>query len=410
MPRPYGDEVLPNAEDNDDEAWYDAFDVRMFGDAYAGVNYNFPKPQAGSNGVSRYFDPNNGFALSWVGLDLSRVADPIGGTLSLRFGPSAHIYGSDCPSGHCDAVNSLENVKQAFASWKPVGALTLDFGKFDSIFGSEVADSQDNLNYTRGVLYALGQPHFHTGLRASLDIGEYLTLRALAVNGWNISVDNNAGKTFGLQATARVPGSEGRDLLAASLGYLIGPESDDVLNVQCLTGEQFDPTQANGCAPRTVLNAPDTGTIGRSSSNTRGLRQLIDLVVTSDPLESLHLVANGDFGTERVRNLDNPLDFDAKQWWGGMIAARYGFSDAFGIAARGEYFHDDDGLMTKVPPGNTVDIVTGTLTLDYRPGKNLILRLDNRLDWSNHTIFQKGIRGLSGTLPSSTLGVVVTTN
>jgi hypothetical protein len=400
-------------DDDDEEAWYDAFDVRLFSDAYAGVNYNFPKPQTSTNGISRYLDPSNGFALSWVGIDVSRVADPVGGTLSLRFGPSAHIYGSDCPGGgdHCDAAHSLENVKQAFGSWRPGGAdsaFDIDLGKFDTIFGSEVADSQGNLNYTRGVLYALGQPHFHTGVRASLDLGEHLTLRALVANGWNNSLDNNAGKSFGLQAVARVPGSDSRDLLVASLGYLLGPERDDLANIVCPSGQQFDPSQLRGCAPRSSPLASDTGTVGRSSSNTRGLRHLVDLVLTSDPIDSVHLVLNADFGMERVRNADFITTFDPKQWWGGMLGLRYAVTDKFGIAGRGEYFHDDDGLLTYA--NNTVDIVTGTLTLDYRPGKNLILRLDNRLDWSNHTIFQKNIRSLVGTLPSSTLGVVVTTN
>ena len=36
--------------------------------------------------------------------------------------------------------------------------ITLDFGKFDTIYGAEVAESQDNINYTRGVLYWFGQP------------------------------------------------------------------------------------------------------------------------------------------------------------------------------------------------------------------------------------------------------------
>ena len=57
-----------------------------------------------------------------------------------------------------------------------------------------------------------------------------------------------------------------------------------------------------------------------------------------------------------------------------------------------------------------VKLVTGTLTLDYRPSDYLILRLDNRIDWSNKKIFPKSVRDLTGVMPTTTLGVVVTTN
>ncbi|HEY1534932.1 MAG TPA: porin, partial [Polyangiaceae bacterium] len=204
LPAPVAVEAAPRSFEETapaaDEDWYDAFDVRLFADAYYSVNYNFPKPQAGGNDLIRAFDTNNGFALAWAGLDISHPADPVGGTLALRFGPSAKRYNSSCLTAKCDADYGLENVKQAFASWRPGGegsAVSLDFGKFDTIYGAEVAESQDNINYTRGALYWLGQPLFHTGLRVNVELGQYVSLRALAANGWNNSVDNNAGKTFG---------------------------------------------------------------------------------------------------------------------------------------------------------------------------------------------------------------------
>jgi len=50
------------------------------------------------------------------------------------------------------------------------------------------------------------------------------------------------------------------------------------------------------------------------------------------------------------------------------------------------------------------------VTLDLIPGKNLLVRLDNRVDSSNKQMFPKGVRELSGTMFTTTLGVVVTTN
>ena len=417
-PQPSAAEEAPPAADED---WYDAFEVRVFADAYYNLNYNFPKPQVGGQDVTRAYDSADGFGLAWAGIDISHAADPVGGTLSLRFGPSAKRYNSSCFSAKCDADYGLENVKQAFASWRPGGEgspVTLDFGKFDTIYGAEVAESQDNINYTRGVLYWLGQPLFHTGLRLNVELGNFFNARALVANGWNNSVDNNAGKSFGAQVTAHAPRGDGHDVIAASLGYLGGPERDDYLVTTCPAGTQFDLNSSTLCAPGTGVAS---GTIGRSSSNSKGWRHFIDLVVTADPIEALHLVLNADLGLEGVREAANPSNFSTEKWWGAMLGARYLISHAFAAGLRGEYYHDSDGFtlgsvysdrgaQTGAIPIPEDTIYTGTLTLDYLPTRNLMIRLDNRIDHSSNEIFPKNIRSFSGDLVTSTLGVVVTTN
>jgi hypothetical protein len=405
------DEQLPPVAEQE---WYESFDVRLFADAYFGWNYNSPKPQTSGNGVIRAFDTANGFALAWAGLDVSHAAEPIGGTLSLRFGPSAQRYGSSCLSGKCDADYGLENVKQAFASWRPLSPITVDFGKFDTIYGAEVAESQDNINYTRGVLYWLGQPLFHTGLRVNAELSDNLSLRALIVNGWNNTIDNNTGKTFGLQVTGHAPRSDSHEWIAASLGYLGGPERDDTLAVQCPAGSVFDPSNVSGCSTAAAgSTAPTSGTIDRPTSNTKGWRHFVDLLVTSDPSDSLHLVLNADYGVENVRSAANPTSFSSQAWLGAMLGARYLVTPKFALAGRGEVYKDKHGITTGSVEGrpiNDVVISTATLTLDFLLSKNLLFRLDNRWDHATKEMFPKGVRELVGDLVTTTLGVVVTTN
>ena len=96
----------------DEGHWYDKIAVEAFVDAYANINYNFPKPQAGTT-FFRAYDVNQGFALHWIGLNASFAPDPVGGTIGLRFGPSALIQNT------FDAPYGLGNVKQAFISFKP---------------------------------------------------------------------------------------------------------------------------------------------------------------------------------------------------------------------------------------------------------------------------------------------------
>jgi hypothetical protein len=402
--------------------WYDAIEFRAFVDAYYSQNLNFPKPQTGANGSTRAYDTENGFALAWAGVDASYPADPVGGMLSLRLGPSAQRIGRSCltasddPPGTCDDSVGLSNVKQAFGSWRPGGAgspVELSLGKFDTIYGAEVAESQDNLNYTRGVVYWYTQPLFHTGLRVVADLTDQVTLRGLVVNGYNNTIDDNLGKSLGLQVAFTLPRSDyGGDLLSASLGYLGGPERADYKVVRCPTGQHFDSGAPTGCAlndASTQSGAPTEGQVDRPVTNLEGLRHLLDLVVTLTPIQELTVTLNGDLGAERVRSRADEQRFVQHVFWGGMLAAQYMVNEMFAVAVRGEYLSDQDGFATGYAP-NDIELVTGTLTLDVSPADFLLIRLDGRFDWSSKQIFAKSVRELTGTMPTATLGVVAFTD
>jgi len=99
--------------------WYDKAKVEGFVDTYFNLNFNFPRPQTGTN-LGRAFDVSNGFALHWAGLNVSYAADPVGGTVGLRFGPGADDGRRDgsesdahdagpriCDAGHHDLRDRL---------------------------------------------------------------------------------------------------------------------------------------------------------------------------------------------------------------------------------------------------------------------------------------------------------------
>ena len=412
---------VPPSDTPETRAWYDRFELAAFVDAYAAIDYNFPKPQSGRNAAWRAYDASNGFALSWVGLDVGYPAAPVGGQLSLRFGPTSETIAGSCLAGTtsdgsrtapCDSQLGLAPIKQAYATWRPFEDLELDFGKFDTIYGAEVAESQDNFNYTRGALYWLAQPLFHTGLRASLAFGPEVAATVLAVNGWNNTADNNAGKTFGAQLVYIPKIAQPNARVRGSVGYLVGPERDDIASVVCPAGTAFDPRV--GCAP--APGSPETEFLAdQGENNTRGLRHLIDLTFEYDPVKDVELVFNADLGLERVRAAGQS-DFDLVSWWGVMAAGRYRISRVFAAAIRGEYFRDEDGNQTGTSADpRTADfeaLVTGTLTLEAAPSDHLVIRLDNRYDRAvpQEFVFRKAIRDGSDTMITTTLGVVATTD
>jgi hypothetical protein len=398
------------------DPWYEALDFSLFADGYASVNTNFPKPQEDANRF-RAYDQNNGMSLSWVGADVSHDPSPVGGTISLRLGPTAERYADSCLSSstRCDGdVPGLTYVKQAFASWRPGGAdgsVVFDFGKFDTIYGAEVAESQLNLNYTRGALYWLGQPLFHTGLRTTIDVWPELTVTALAVNGWNNTIDNNVGKTFGLQFGIRPAAS-----FSAYLGWLAGPEQDDT--IRCPNGTRYDPaTDTCVGTGEPDPNAPGDVVDQGGANEFRAWRHLGDLVMLYTPLDELRLVLNADLGLEGVREFeyDGTTRIDQIMYYGGMLGARYALDATYAVAVRGEYFADPDGVQSGV---DDLQLCTATLTLEAAPNDFLSLRLEGRGDFvldgeegdAGKDLFQKGVRERTAHMITTTLGVVVTTN
>lgn len=299
----------------------------MFGDAYATVQTSQTgSPSPGHRAYasnSPVGTAENGFSLSFVGLDVGYEGDGWGVTSSLRFGPSVPIfYGGDT------GILGIDAILQGYVTWAPVDILSIDLGMFGTIFGAEVAESWQNLNYTRGALYYLMQPFWHTGARASLAITDELSLTGMVVNDANqISLDPNTNLQGALQ-----------------LGYSTGDFSLAVGTLQTL-GE----------------------------NNASGFDRFFDLVATFAPGD-LSLVANVDL------NLSDPaydLATDSgADWFGASLAAGYQFVPAFGASLRGEILDpnldvEDDWFLT------------GTVTLDVKPVpnvENVVLRWDNRVE------------------------------
>jgi hypothetical protein len=391
------------------EPWYEAFKFRAFADAYASLNANFPKPQAGGNAL-RAFDQNNGFSLSWVGLDATYAPSPVGGTVNLRFGPTADRLAASCLSQvtRCDsAVPGLGLLKQAFVSWIPTRKLTLDFGKFDAVHGAEVPESQDNFNYSRGALYWLAQPAFHTGLRAAWQIVPELTATALVVNGWNNTLDNNLGKTYGMRLGYR-PLAE----LGLELGWMGGPEQDDMAVVSCPAGTAY--SSASGACDSALNVAAKDYQVNRGGANSwKAWRHLVDLVVRYRPMEVLELVLNADYGEQGTRQLklDGNTRIRRQEYYGAMLGARYRFDPTWAVAARGEYVGDPQGLAAGI---RSLELVTGTVTMEAKPVDQFVVRLEERADFALDAaggthIFPRNVRGTANQQWTTTLGVVVTT-
>ncbi len=361
-------------------AWYAKLKLGAFVDTYASINENFPKAQTGEN-LFRAYDVSNGFAIHWAGLDASFDADPVGGTINLRFGPGASIF------NQTDGAIGLVNVKQAYATWKPLSSLTFDLGKFESFVGSEVADSQANINYTRSALYWLAQPLFFTGLRLDWAPVDVLDVKLMIANGWNNSVDTNTGKTGGAQVTLKPS-----DKVALALGYVFGPEQAD-----------------------TIIN-PMTKVVSAVPGADQRFRHFVDFTADVNPTPKLRLLLDGSLGVEQIVVNQATQATQQVKWYGANLAVRYAATERFSVALRGEVYRDPNGFTTSTYTGNVakdLTLVDGTLTLGFNPTENLLLKLDQRVDHAQTPdgaqLFVTGT-GASSVQVTTTLGVVATTN
>ena len=79
----------------------------------------------------------------------------------------------------------------------------MDLGKFITHVGAEVFDGYDgwNMNFSRTFVFGWGIPFNHTGLRATYEFTDKLTVMAMIANNWEEAgvSDNNTDKVLGTQ-------------------------------------------------------------------------------------------------------------------------------------------------------------------------------------------------------------------
>jgi hypothetical protein len=293
-------------------------------DAFYSQDLNHP-----ASGLAQFrnFDSNQGFELNAAELSVERDGERFGFRLDAGYGEMFRIMnladGWHGPNRY---------ISQAIFSYKPLAVLRLDFGKFYTSAGAEGPETYNNFNYSRSLLFTLGEPYYHFGLRATLPLTKSFTAGIQLVNGCNDVRDNNSGKTVGLTSV----------LTRAKWGwseiYLTGPEK---------------------------------------AGTNAGFRRLYNSVLTIQPS------AWASVYFETLWAMDRRVVAGKDQWSGVAGAARFSLAKHWSLSPRFERFNDSTGFNTGTPQ----HVLEGTATLDYHPAKFLIARSEFRRDWSDHAVF-----------------------
>lgn len=323
-------------------------------DGYWSYNGNHPGPSANNqqNGLYNFNDRANQLNLAMAELDTSYVNGPLGATADLIFGrANTLIQDASDRSG-------LNYVEQAFVSFKPdrYHGAELDLGQFVTSAGVEVIDARDDWNYSRSLLFSWAIPYYHFGMRTSFPLSPDWTAGLQIVNGWNDITKDNGGITCGLTSAFT------RQKYSWDVNYYTGPER---------------------------------------TNNRQGSRNLIDSTLMLTPSPKFKTYLNYDYGQDRIAGVSSYSAW-SPHWQGIAIAARQQLPGKSAVAARYEYFDDNQGFTTGRPQA----LREITTTYEYRWTHGLISRLEYRRDWSDVDFFRKGESGSARTQSTVTAALI----
>ena len=203
--------------------------------------------------------------------------------------------------------------------------------------GAEVIEAKDNWNFSRSLLFGYAIPFTHTGIRAGYQIFDGLSGYLGINNGWDNVKDNN--KTKSVEGALAWAAS---DKLSFNLAGMYGPEQ---------------------------------------TSNDHSQRGLVDFLATYKLFDKWTLMLNADYGHE-----EDVVAAGKDGSWSGVAGyLRYDPLSWMSLISRTEFMSDRQGL--RIVSGTSQDAWEQTLTLELRPYKDLITRLEYRHHESSSDIF-----------------------
>ncbi|MBI3541245.1 MAG: outer membrane beta-barrel protein, partial [Deltaproteobacteria bacterium] len=188
------------------------------------VTAGAPVPVAGAlptgNNALRVFDYRaNEFGVNLVDLALENTPnDWAKFRLDLNFGKDVAVV--DATKGGVIGVDEI-GLQQAYAEFiAPIGkGLTIRAGHFVTLLGYEVIESASNWNTSRSFLFGFAIPFTHTGILATYPVSDQVSASLGIVNGWDLTGDNNKGKTALAQLVYKPT-----DKITLSAQGTVGPE------------------------------------------------------------------------------------------------------------------------------------------------------------------------------------------
>ncbi len=212
-------------------------------------------------------------------------------------------------------------------------------GKWATLMGLEVIEDPVNPNFSVGNLFVFVENFTMTGAQLYAKLSPKVEAAIDVVNGWDVVRDNNTKKSF----MGRLAVTPSDKFNVAFLGYA-GPE-------QAGNGDNW--------------------------------RYGGEVLATVKPASKATVIGQFDYGTEEGL-LADPTQ--KAKWWGASLWFTYDVSPNVGLALRGDYVDDKDGVRTSnyfYGPATRRKFGSGTATLNIKTVPHMLIRPEVRLDGSN---------------------------
>ncbi len=301
--------------------------------------YDFNRPASNSRpGFMYSHNRHNEFTLNLRVLKAGYMAEKVRANLALAAGTYMNANYSAEPG-------VLKNIYEANAGFK-IGKkkLWLDAGILPSHIGFESATGKDNWTLTRSMV-ADNSPYYEAGAKLSFTTeDEKWFFSALVLNGWQRikRVDGNALLSVGTQITYK-------------------PASTVRLNYSTFIG----------------TDKPNSLRQMRYYHNLYGILQVSDVV---------GITAGLDIGTEEKSNTSSAVN----AWYSPVLILKFNVSPKVSLTARGEYYHDEKGVIISTGTLNGFKTSGVSLNIDYYPSENMMARVEIRSLNSKDDVFSKG--------------------
>jgi len=336
----------------------------------AGYEHSFNQPNNNVN-TFRAWD-EDGFTLTQGNLHIERDGT-VGFVTDINVGQVANsISGATNYSEVARVGGQWIDLTQYYLTYTaPIGSgVSFEAGRFVTLLGAEIIPVYNNQNYneSRGLLFTLGEPLTHTGIRASYTFNDYVALTAGLNNGWDDPMSNtNGGPNYEGELTVNTKDKS----LSLVVNGIWGP------NVQ--------PANLASSSGTTVTTSKSNMNLGA-----------IDPIATWKP----SFIPNLTLQTEYLyASQDGPvINGHSATWQGVAQYLVYDWTPAVETATRAEFFDDMDGARTN-GSAQTLWEITQTISYKIPEVTGLIARLEYRHDNSSENSFANNNFVTTGAIP-----------
>jgi hypothetical protein len=345
-----------------------AFGITLYGYLEGSYTQNFNNPSNGINQL-RIFDVNaNEFRPNVAKLVLDREAnangtgwDRAGFRVKFNAGMDSKFIAGTNLSNYAD-------FQEFYAQYVlPVGSgLDLKAGRVNTLIGYELLESPSDPNYSRSWMFGLGQPYTTFGIRASYEFNKQVSFSIGGINSITSATSDASNKLMVESALVLLP----TDRVKLTFYGFFGPRNG----------------QRREEGGNRVLGG--------------GILQVQVTEKAAVVLESYYANQENSSVLSRARNAR----------WGGVAGyAVYDFTEQWGFRFRSEIFEDAGGYVscngtesfpkanvcfgatpTRTSPDFAQTLWETTFTVQFRPIRPLLTRLEYRQDHSNKNVFQRG--------------------